>query len=74
MLDRYGTDVLAAGGRRRPRSVEHPVELGMVVEDAETGYVGAVVRVEYGRIDLEDRYGKTRGFPLAPGIYSTACR
>lgn len=35
----------------------------MVVEDAETGYVGAVVRVEYGRIDLEDRYGKTRGFP-----------
>lgn len=67
MLDRYGTDVLAAGGRRRPRSVEHPVELGMVVEDAETGYVGAVVRVEYGRIDLEDRYGKTRGFPLGPG-------
>ncbi|MBN4683827.1 DUF3097 family protein, partial [Pandoraea nosoerga] len=47
--------------------VEHPVELGMVVEDAETGYVGAVVRVEYGRIDLEDRYGKTRGFPLGPG-------
>lgn len=39
----------------------------MVVEDAETGYVGAVVRVEYGRIDLEDRYGKTRGFPLGPG-------
>lgn len=58
--------MLAAGGRRRPRSVEHPVELGMVVEDAETGYVGAVVRVEYGRIDLEDRYGKTRGFPLGP--------
>lgn len=39
----------------------------MVVEDAETGYVGAVVRVEYGRIDLEDRHGKTRGFPLGPG-------
>lgn len=39
----------------------------MVVEDAETGYVGAVVRVEYGRVDLEDRNGKTRGFPLGPG-------
>jgi hypothetical protein len=39
----------------------------MVVEDATTGYVGAVVRVEYGRIDLEDRHGKTRGFPLGPG-------
>jgi Protein of unknown function (DUF3097) len=39
----------------------------MVVEDVETGYVGAVVRVEYGRIYLEDRHGHTRGFPLGPG-------
>ena len=39
----------------------------MVVEDAETGYVGAVVRVDYGRIDLEDRHGRTRGFPLGGG-------
>lgn len=39
----------------------------MVVEDVETGYVGAVVRVEYGRIYLEDRHGRTRGFPLGPG-------
>ena len=27
----------------------------MVVEDAQTGYVGAVVRIEYGRMELEDR-------------------
>ena len=66
MFDRYGTDVLVQG-RRKPRSTEHPVELGMVVEDVESGYVGAVVRVEYGRIDLEDRHGRTRGFPLGPG-------
>ncbi|MGF2951396.1 DUF3097 family protein, partial [Mycobacterium sp. THU-M116] len=66
MVDRYGTDVLAAG-RRTPRSTEHPAELGLVVEDAQTGYVGAVVRVEYGRVDLEDRRGRTRGFPLGPG-------
>jgi len=66
VVDRYGTDVLAAG-RRKPRSTEHPVEMGMVVEDVESGYVGAVVRVEYGRIDLEDRHGRTRGFPLGPG-------
>lgn len=39
----------------------------MVVEDAQSGYVGAVVRVEYGRVDLEDRHGRTRGFPLGPG-------
>lgn len=67
VIDRYGTDVLAGGGRRKPRSVEHPVEIGMVVEDAQSGYVGAVVRVEYGRVDLEDRHGNTRGFPLGPG-------
>jgi hypothetical protein len=66
VVDRYGTDVLAPG-RRKPSSTELPVELGMVVEDASTGYVGAVVRVEYGRIYLEDRRGHTRGFPLGPG-------
>lgn len=40
----------------------------MVVEDVATGYVGAVVRVEYGRVDLEDRHGHTRGFPLGGGF------
>lgn len=38
-----------------------------MVEDVATGYVGAVVRVEYGRVDLEDRHGHARGFPLGPG-------
>lgn len=66
MVDRYGTDVLSAG-RPKPRSTEHPAELGLVVEDVQTGYVGAVVRVEYGRVDLEDRRGHVRGFPLGPG-------
>jgi DUF3097 family protein len=66
VVDRYGTDVLAQG-RRKPRSTEHAAEIGMVVEDVETGYVGAVIRVEYGRIYLEDRRGHTRGFPLGPG-------
>ena len=41
--------------------------MGLVVEDVESGYVGAVVRVEYGRVQLEDRHGRTRGFPLGPG-------
>ncbi|OBG41029.1 hypothetical protein A5672_12995 [Mycobacterium alsense] len=69
MQDRHGTsktEVLAPG-RRKPRSTEHAAERGLVVEDAESGYVGAVVRVEYGRVDLEDRHGRTRGFPLGPG-------
>ncbi|HZC91233.1 MAG TPA: DUF3097 family protein, partial [Mycobacterium sp.] len=69
MDDRYGSDVLARDphGSRRTRSVELPIELGMVVEDAQTGYVGAVVRVEYGRMELEDRHGRTRPFPIGPG-------
>jgi Protein of unknown function (DUF3097) len=66
VLDRYGTDVLGPG-RRKPRSTEHPAEIGLVAEDVESGYVGAVVRVEYGRIYLQDRRGQTRGFPLGPG-------
>jgi len=39
----------------------------MVVEDAQTGYVGAVVRVEYGRMELEDRKGRRKPFPIGPG-------
>ncbi len=51
----------------KPRSTEQPVELGMVVEDAQTGYVGAVVRIEYGRMELEDRHGRRKPFPIGPG-------
>ena len=69
MIDRYGSDILARDphGARRPRSTERPVELGLVVEDAQTGYVGAVVRVEYGRMELEDRCGRRKPFPVGPG-------
>jgi len=44
-----------------------PIKLGMVVEDAQTGYVGAVLSVEYGRMQLEDRHGRRRSFPVGPG-------
>jgi hypothetical protein len=68
VADRYGSDVLANNPRRRRvRSTEHPVELGLVVEDAQTGYVGAVVRIEYGRMELEDRRGRRKPFPIGPG-------
>ncbi len=39
----------------------------MVVEDAQTGFVGAIVRIEYGRMELEDRRGRTKPFPIGPG-------
>lgn len=69
MADRYGADILANNPHRarRPRSTEQPVEIGMVVEDAQTGFAGAVVRVEYGRMELEDRNGRTKPFPVGPG-------
>ncbi|MGE2834400.1 DUF3097 domain-containing protein [Mycobacterium sp. SMC-4] len=69
MADRYGTDILADDPHRsrKPRSVETPIEIGMVVEDAQTGFVGAIVRVEYGRMELEDRNGRTKPFPVGPG-------
>ncbi|UXA20183.1 DUF3097 domain-containing protein [Mycobacterium sp. SMC-4] len=69
MADRYGADILADNPHRsrKPRSTEHPIEMGMVVEDAQTGFVGAVVRVEYGRMELEDRHGRRKPFPVGPG-------
>ncbi|MGB4836898.1 MAG: DUF3097 family protein, partial [Nostocoides sp.] len=46
--DRYGSDVLRGDWRRptRGRSVTHPATPGLVVEDGETGWVGAIVAVE----------------------------
>lgn len=69
--DRYGTDVLADDphGRGRVRSVEHPASAGLVVEDPQSGFVGAVVGVEGGRVELEDRRGRRRVFPLGPGFW-----
>ena len=67
MADRYGSDVLANNPHRKVRSTEQPVEIGLVVEDAQSGYVGAVVRVEYGRMELEDRNGRRKPFPIGPG-------
>jgi hypothetical protein len=67
VADRYGFDVLADNPHRKPRSTECPIEIGMVVEDAQTGYVGAVVRIEYGRMELEDRRGRRKPFPVGPG-------
>ncbi|PND56647.1 hypothetical protein CRM90_15790 [Mycobacterium sp. ENV421] len=70
MADRYGADVLANNPHtsNRTRSTEQAVELGMVVEDPQSGFVGAVVGVEGPRVELEDRNGKRRVFPLGPGF------
>lgn len=75
-FDRYGPDVLSGAPRargRRPAAATVPAEPGLVVEDVETGWVGAVIRVETSGgmqvVVLEDRRGRTRTFPLGPGFW-----
>ena len=74
----YGADVLADGGtagglgRRRPGQRGVPkgdAERGLVVEDSEGRFCGAVVGYEKGAVTLEDRHGKRRVFPLAPAAF-----
>jgi hypothetical protein len=70
--DRYGNDVLAGDWRkpRRGRATEVAAEIDMVVEEVTTDFCGAVVRVDrdLGTLDLEDRRGRRRTFPLGPGF------
>ena len=70
MADRYGADVLADNPHqsRRPRSVPCSAEIGLVVEDPQSGFVGAIIRVETGRVEIEDRRGRARVVPLGAGV------
>jgi hypothetical protein len=53
---------------RPPRRVVEvvPAERGLVVEEAGTGFCGAVVDCDKERVSLEDRHGRVRVFPLDP--------
>jgi Protein of unknown function (DUF3097) len=72
--DRYGADVLSGDWRapRGGRARDVAAETGLVVEDVETGWCGAVVRVEKAGgmqvVHLEDGHGRSKGFPLGPGF------
>ncbi|HEX6453571.1 MAG TPA: DUF3097 domain-containing protein [Trebonia sp.] len=69
---RYARDVLAPE-LQRPRPGQGPVPEaeaapGLVVEDVEGRFCGAVVAFEKDAVTLEDRHGKRRAFPL-PGTF-----
>ncbi len=64
----YQEDVLK-GDRRRRVVPEVEAEPDLVVEDAESGFCGAVVGFESGAVVLEDRFGKRRNFPLLPAAF-----
>lgn len=65
----YGPDLTPPWKRSAP-APEVPAEPGLVVEEAGTGYCGAVIGCEKTAqgpvVTLEDRFGKRRVFPLEP--------
>lgn len=67
----WGPQDLTAEPKRQSVS-EVAAEPGLVLEDAQTGWVGAVVRVEKSGglhvVALEDRRGKVRSFRLGHGF------
>jgi hypothetical protein len=65
----YGEDVLKSDWRKRRKVPEVDAEPDLVVEDADSGFCGAVVGFELGAVVLEDRFGKRRNFPLAPAAF-----
>ncbi|MDR7189207.1 hypothetical protein J2Y46_002030 [Microbacterium sp. BE35] len=70
MDDRYGADVLATGWkghgvRELPRVA---ASRDLVVEVADDGFCGAVVAASGGMVELEDRLGRRRLFPLGAGF------
>lgn len=69
--DRYSDDVLADARWKQkpppPRVVE--AVRGLVVEEVQSGFVGAVVGVEGRMVRLEDRRGSVRVFPIGPGFH-----
>ena len=74
MDNQYGADILSGDWRvpKNGRAREVEAESGLVVEDVETGWCGAVIRVEKAGgmqvVHLEDRHGRSKGFPLGPGF------
>ncbi|MFT4219433.1 MAG: DUF3097 family protein [Microbacterium sp.] len=70
MDDRYGHDVLAAGWRERSAKKTPEIQAcrGLVLERDDDGYVGEVTRATAREVELEDRHGRRRLFPLGGGF------
>ncbi|GAA0929231.1 DUF3097 domain-containing protein [Nonomuraea longicatena] len=67
----YDGDVLAGNWRRpgKGKIPQVPAEADLVVEDADSGFCGAVVACDKEAVTLEDRFGRRRLFPLAPAAF-----
>ncbi len=72
-FDRYGSDVLSSADCEAPKGEHaqpHPAARGLVVEEVMTGWCGEIMRIDRDvhTLELEDRHGKRRTFPLGPGF------
>ena len=71
--DRYGRDVLKKPHRPRRQIPEMAAIADLVVEDAGSGFCGAVVGFEKSYdgdvVRLEDRHGRVRVFPMRPAAF-----
>jgi hypothetical protein len=67
----YEGDVLAGNWRRpgKGKIPKVPAEPDLVVEDADSGFCGAVVACDKEAVTLEDRFGRRRLFPLEPAAF-----
>ncbi|MFC5825420.1 DUF3097 domain-containing protein [Nonomuraea insulae] len=67
----YEGDVLAGNWRRpgKGKIPKVPAERELVVEDADSGFCGAIVACDKEAVTLEDRFGRRRLFPLAPAAF-----
>jgi hypothetical protein len=63
----YGPDVLKS--RRKREIPELTADAGLVVEDAASGFCGAVLHCERDAVVLQDAVGRTRQFPLRPAAF-----
>jgi hypothetical protein len=65
----YGPDPLSAPVRPRRRVREVEAEIDLVVEDAASGFCGAIVGFDKAAVTLEDRFGSTRLFPWSAAAF-----
>lgn len=69
---RYGGDVLKAKTPKK-HLPQVPADIGLVVEDVSSGWVGAVTRTEQigavWVVVLQDRKGRSKSFELGPGFW-----
>ncbi|SHM50636.1 DUF3097 domain-containing protein [Cryptosporangium aurantiacum] len=62
-------DVLAGDWRKRRTIPTVEAEPDLVVEEAGSGFCGAVITCAKDAVTLEDRFGNRRVFPLAPAAF-----